>query len=150
MTDTEGRRRGRRRRDTEAQAGPTAPQQPPWRQSVRPFQPVDLATEEQIEAIHQTSLQILSEIGMDFLNPEARRLLAEAGARVDPDSERVRFDPDFIEEKIATAPSEFTLHARNPERNLRMGGDAVAFTAVSSPPNVSDEAGGRRVGNRED
>ena len=117
---------------------------------MRPFQPVDVATEEQIETIHQTSLQILSEIGMDFLNPEARRLLAEAGARVDPDSERVRFDPDFIEEKIATAPSEFTLHARNPERNLRMGGDAVAFTAVSSPPNVSDEAGGRRVGNRED
>jgi trimethylamine---corrinoid protein Co-methyltransferase len=150
VTDTEGRRRGRRRRDTEASAGPETPQQPPWRQSVRSFQPVDLATEEQIEAIHQTSLQILSEIGMDFLNPEARRLLAEAGARVDPDSERVRFDPDFIEEKIATAPSEFTLHARNPERNLRMGGDAVAFTAVSSPPNVSDEAGGRRVGNRKD
>jgi trimethylamine---corrinoid protein Co-methyltransferase len=150
VTDTEGRRRGRRRRDTSASAGPETPQQPPWRQSVRLFQPVDLATEDQIEAIHQTSLQILSEIGMDFLNPEARRLLAEAGARVDPDSERVRFDPDFIEEKIATAPSEFTLHARNPERNLRMGGDSVAFTAVSSPPNVSDEAGGRRVGNRKD
>ena len=117
---------------------------------MRSFAPVGLATEDQIEAIHQTSLQILSEIGMDFLNPEARRLLAEAGARVDPDSERVRFDADFIEEKIATAPSEFVIHARNPERNVHMGGDSVTFTAVSSPPNVSDEAGGRRVGNRED
>ena len=106
--------------------------------------------EEHIEAIHQTSMQILSEIGMDFLDEEARRLLAEAGARVDPDSTRVRFDPDFIEEKISTAPSQFTIHARNPERNLLMGGDAVTFTAVSSPPNVSDEAGGRRVGNRKD
>ncbi len=95
-------------------------------------------------------MQILSEIGMDFLNEEARRMLAEAGARVDPDSTRVRFDADFIEEKIATAPSEFTIHARNPDRNLVMGGDAVTFTAVSSPPNVSDEAGGRRVGNRKD
>jgi trimethylamine---corrinoid protein Co-methyltransferase len=114
------------------------------------FEPVDLVAEEQIELIHQASMQILSEIGMDFLNPEARRLLAEAGAQVDPDSDRVRFDPDFIEEKIATAPSEFTIHARNPERNLQMGGNAVAFTAVSSPPNVGDEAGGRRVGNRKD
>lgn len=95
-------------------------------------------------------MQILDEIGMDFLNPEARRLLAEAGARVDPDSERVRFDAAFIEETIKTAPSEFTLHARNPERNLHMGGNSVAFTAVSSPPNTSDEAGGRRVGNRKD
>jgi len=111
---------------------------------------VDLVAEDQIEAIHETSLQILSEIGMDFLNPEARRLLADAGARVDPNSERVRFDREFIEEKISTAPSEFTIHARNPERNIHMGGDSVAFTAVSSPPNVSDEAGGRRVGNRKD
>ncbi|HUG31451.1 MAG TPA: trimethylamine methyltransferase family protein [Acidimicrobiia bacterium] len=149
MTDT-GKRRGRRRRDSEAATGPVAPSQPPWRQSVRRFEPVALVPEEQIEAIHQTSLRILSEIGMDFLNPEARRLLAAAGAQVDPDSERVRFDPDFIEEKIATAPSEFTIHARNPERNIHMGGDSVAFTAVSSPPNVSDEAGGRRVGNRAD
>jgi trimethylamine--corrinoid protein Co-methyltransferase len=148
VDETQGRRRGRRPRGADDQ--PTTPQQPPWRQSVRPFRPVDLVSEEQIEAIHQASLQILSEIGIDFLNPEARRLLAAAGARVDPDSERVRFDPDFIEDKISTAPSEFTIHARNPERNIHMGGDHVAFTAVSSPPNVSDEAGGRRVGNRED
>jgi trimethylamine--corrinoid protein Co-methyltransferase len=124
--------------------------QPPWRQPTRRFRPVDLVDEDQIETIHRTSLQILSEIGIDFLNEEARRLLKEAGADVDPDSTRVRFDPGFIEETIETAPSEFTLYARNPERNLHMGGDSVAFTAVSSPPNVSDEAGGRRVGNRED
>lgn len=106
--------------------------------------------EEHIETLHQTSMQILSEIGMDILNDEARQMLADAGARVDPDSARVRFDADFIEERISTAPSEFTIHARNPERNIAMGGDAVTFTAVSSPPNVSDEAGGRRVGNRAD
>ena len=77
-------------------------------------------------------------------------MLSDAGARVDPDSERVRFDPEFIEETIATAPAEFTLHAPNPAKNLHIGGDAVAFTAVSSPPNTSDEVKGRRVGNRED
>jgi trimethylamine---corrinoid protein Co-methyltransferase len=150
VDDTQGRRRGRRKREEGADGQPAAPQQPPWRQSVRPFAPVDLVPEEHIETIHQTSLQILSEIGMDFLNDEARQMLGDAGARVDPDSARVRFDADFIEEKISTAPPEFTIHARNPERNIQMGGDAVAFTAVSSPPNVSDEAGGRRVGNRVD
>lgn len=103
-----------------------------------------------MQAIEDTSFQILSEIGLDFLDPEARRLLDEAGARVDPESERVRFDADFIKEKIATAPSEFTFHARNPERNLHMGGNSVAFGAVGSAPNSSDEAGGRRVGNHED
>jgi trimethylamine---corrinoid protein Co-methyltransferase len=140
-----GRRRGRSRPEH-----PAGPEQPPWRQPRRPFAPVDLATEEQIETIHETSLQILSEIGVDFLSPEARRLLAEAGAKVDPDSERVRFDPEFVTEVIATAPSAFTLHARNPERNLRIGDDAVAFTSVASAPNASDEAGGRRTGSHLD
>ncbi|HZD23504.1 MAG TPA: trimethylamine methyltransferase family protein [Acidimicrobiia bacterium] len=148
--ETQGRRRRRRRRDGGAGEGPPIPAQPPWRQPTRRFQPVDLADESQIEAIHQTSMQILSEIGVDFLNEEARELLKEAGADVDPDSERVRFEPSFIGEKIATAPSQFMLHARNPERNITLGGDSVAFTAVASPPNVSDEAGGRRVGNRAD
>lgn len=152
MTSQEahGRRRGRRRRESGAGDRPAPPAQPPWRQPIRRFQPVDLVDEEKIEVIHQTSLQILSEIGVDFLNEEARHLLAAAGADVDPESERVRFEAGFIEEKIATAPSQFTLHARNPERNVELGGDFVAFTAVSSPPNVSDEAGGRRVGNRAD
>lgn len=106
--------------------------------------------EDQIEAIHEISLQILSEIGIDFLNDEARRLLADAGARVDPDSERVCFDRDFIEETIKTAPPEFTIHAPNPERNLHIGGNAVTFGSVASAPNTSDEAGGRRTGARED
>lgn len=150
MEETQGRRRGRRQRAVVSPNGPATPQQPPWKQSVRSFAPVDLVPDSQIEVIHQTSLQILSEIGVDFLNDEARRLLDEAGAIVDPDSERVRFEPEWIEEKITTAPAEFTIHARNPARNIYMGGDYVAFTAVSSPPNVSDEGGGRRVGNRKD
>ncbi len=142
------RRRGRRSRGNRTEQSP--PLQQPWRQPRRHFSPVDLVPEDQVEAIHETSLEILSEIGIDFLHEDARRLLGEAGARVEPDSERVRFDREFIEETIKTAPSEFTLHAPNPERNLAIGGDGVAFTAVASPPNVSDEAEGRRQGNRRD
>ena len=139
---------GRGGRDRPSRAD--VPLQPPWHQPVRHFAPVDLATEEQIEAIHQTALQILAEIGIDFLDEDARHRLAEAGAQVDPDSERVRFDRDFIEEMISTAPSEFTIHAVNPERNLHMGGNTVAFGSVGSAPNTSDEVGGRRPGNHED
>ncbi|MDP3984604.1 MAG: trimethylamine methyltransferase family protein, partial [Acidimicrobiia bacterium] len=90
---------GRSGRDRPSRAD--VPLQAPWRQPVRHFAPVDLATEEQIEAIHQTALQILAEIGIDFLDEDARHRLAEAGAQVDPDSERVRFDREFIEEMIS-------------------------------------------------
>jgi trimethylamine:corrinoid methyltransferase-like protein len=99
MSSGRPQRRGRRRGQTHQPETPSLTQVP-WKQPTRHFPPTELATEDQIEAIHQTSLQILSEIGMDFLHPEARSLLAKAGARVDSDSERVRFDPEFIVEKI--------------------------------------------------
>ncbi len=146
MTSPAPQRRGRRRGRDEA--GPSLTQVP-WKQPRRHFAPTDLVSQDQVETIHETSLQILEELGVEFLDRETREVLqATGGVRVE--DMMVRFDPEFVEEVITTAPSEFTLHAVNPDRNLRMGGDAVSFGAVSSAPNVSDEAGGRRQGNRED
>src|SRR5207253_9054790 len=105
---------------------------------------------DELESIHLASLRVLGEIGMDFLDEEARDLLATAGARVEPGTQRVRFDADMVVERIKTAPSSFTLHATNPEHDLQIGGDWMAFGSVASAPNVADLDFGRRVGNRAD
>ena len=124
--------------------------QKPFRQPQRRFPPMEIVSADALEAIHRTALTILEEIGMDFLNAEARSLLKQAGADVRPDSLRVRFDPALIEEKIATAPAEFTLHARNPAHNVRLGGNWLAFPQMASAPNCSDADRGRRPGTQED
>jgi trimethylamine--corrinoid protein Co-methyltransferase len=62
----------------------------------------------------------------------------------------MRFDPDMVLERIRTAPSSFTLHAWNPEHDLHIGDDWLAFGTVGSPPNVADLDRGRRIGNRVD
>ncbi len=103
-------------------------------------------TDDELDAIHNASLRVLAETGIDFLHPEARRLLAVAGARVDGD--RVRFDPDMVLETVAHAPSEFTLHGRRAERDLRIGGDWVTYASVASAPNYVDLDGVRRTGDR--
>ena len=126
------------------------PQQRPWKQPRMPYEPVRVVTDDELEAIHAASLQVLAEIGMDFLDEEARNLLKAAGADVQPGSERVRFDPGMVEERIRTAPSEFVLHAPNPDHDIHVGGTWTAFGTVGSPPNVSDLDRGRRVGTRED
>jgi trimethylamine--corrinoid protein Co-methyltransferase len=102
---------------------------------------------EQVEAIHDASLRILEEIGMDFLHPEALEILGRAGAEVEPGGQRVRLDRGLVTEAVAQAPSEFTLHARNPAHDLRIGGKNIVFASVASPPNVSDLEKGRRPGN---
>ena len=146
MTGEQGARRGRRR---SRERTTPAVDQVPWKQPFRSFEPTELASEDQIEAIHQTSLTIMRDLGIKFLDTETREiLLATGGVKVE--GEVVFFEPEFVEEVIKTAPSEFTFHAPNPDRDLVMGGNAVAFGAVASAPNVSDEAGGRRAGSRAD
>jgi trimethylamine--corrinoid protein Co-methyltransferase len=114
------------------------------------YRPTEVISADELESIHDASLQVLEEIGMDFLDAGARELLVEAGATVEPGSDRVRFDRAMVVERIRTAPSSFTLHARNPAHDLHIGDDYIAFGAVSSAPNVADLSGGRRVGNRAD
>ena len=146
-SEAEGRggRRGARRGRRE---GPVQIEQPAFRRIFNPYAPMRAISDDELESIHIASLQVLEEIGIDFLLPEACDRLKAAGASVD--GQRVRFERALIEERIKTIPSSFTLHARNPERSVGVGGTEIVVCQVASTPNVSDLAGGRRVGNRVD
>ncbi len=137
----------RRRREKPSQA---KIDQLPFGQIENPFAPIDLLSEDELHRIHDASLDVLEQIGINFLLDEAREILKIAGADVDKNSTRVRFDRNLILESIAKAPSEFTIHARNSERNLKIGGRWLSFSTVAGPPNASDLEGGRRSGNFED
>jgi len=122
----------------------------PWRRLVNPFRPVEILSADHVEAIHRASLRILAEIGMEVMGDRALDAFAAAGARVDLLTRNVRLDPEHVEALVALAPSEFTLHARNPERNIVFGGTHLVFGAVGGPAFVSDLDRGRRAGNAAD
>lgn len=138
----------RRRRSPDSES--KVPEQPPYRQLRNPYRPVEILSADEIEAIHEASLTVLEDIGINFLLPEAREILKAAGADVENNGARVRFDRGLIEQSVSTIPRQFTLHARNPVRNLKFGGDYLNIGSVSSPPNVSDIKRGRRGGNYAD
>lgn len=140
----------RRRPGRAERAARPAPSTARYRHLQHRFPPSPVISEDELEAIHQTSLQILEEMGMDFMHEGAREILRQAGAEVRAGSERVRIPRELVLQAIRTCPSEFTLHARNPERNIAIGGRNLAFAQVASPPNCSDLQGGRRAGNQAD
>src|SRR5713226_6156323 len=78
--------------------------------------------------------RIVSELGVDFLHDDAIAALEAAGQKVE--GQLVKFDPDWILEQVAKAPQEFELQARNPERNIHIGGRHMAFGAVYGCPFV--------------
>jgi trimethylamine--corrinoid protein Co-methyltransferase len=125
-------------------------EQPPFRQLKIPFKPTEIVSADELESIHRASLRVLREIGVDVLHEGARKIMKEHGADVSEGSERVRFDSDMLLELVGHAPSEFTIHARNPAHNVRFGGNNLVLSQMASAPNCSDLDSGRRPGNQAD
>ncbi|TCP60556.1 trimethylamine--corrinoid protein Co-methyltransferase [Rhodovulum bhavnagarense] len=109
----------------------------------------DLLNAEALEIIEQNAEIVLEEIGVTFAeNPDALTRWREAGA--DVQGERVRLPRGLARTLCATAPARFTQHARNPARNVDIGGRSLVLAPVYGPPFVRDLDGGRRYGTIED
>jgi trimethylamine--corrinoid protein Co-methyltransferase len=119
----------------------------PLRNALPPITPL---SRDQIEAIHDASLRILEEIGIEFQGAAAFELFRKAGAMVEVSSGLVRIPRELVMRALQTAPASFTLTPRNPERALHVGEDHISFSLVAGPPNVHDCINGRRSGNHAD
>lgn len=84
--------------------------------------------------------RLVSEIGVEFGSERALELFRRAGQKVGDDTSDtvVRFDPEFVLEQVAKAPSSFDLQARNSANTVHIGGDSMAFGAVYGPPFVRE------------
>lgn len=126
------------------------PRQVPWRRLTNPYPPMRVISDDQVEAIHEASMEILETLGLEILDDGALDRLAREGQSVDHATKRVRLDRNWVLERIASAPGEAVLHARNPERWVAIGGDHIVFAPVGGPPNCHDMERGRRPGNSAD
>ncbi|MDX1609618.1 MAG: trimethylamine methyltransferase family protein [Halofilum sp. (in: g-proteobacteria)] len=142
--------RERRRRSGSGRRTANLVPQLPWRSVENGFRPLEILDPEQIERIHDCSLRILEELGVELMNAESRDLFEQAGATVDHETGVVRVDRGLLESLLATAPSSVTLTPRNPEHAITLGGRHLNFTLVAGPPNVHDCVNGRRAGNYRD
>jgi len=116
----------------------------------RTLAPFEVLDEEGLSLIEHNADTILEEVGLDFRgDPVALRLLHEAGA--DVDGERVRFPRGMCRQIVqATAPRQFTQHARNPANSVQIGGPHIVFAPNYGSPFVRDLDTGRRYGTLED
>ena len=147
--DVAARRRQGRRRHDEGSA-PAAPRALRYRKLVNPLLRQPAMSEDRIEALHETALKVLEELGLRVLNAEARSIYAAAGAEVDEATRMVRIDRALVAAALKSAPGEFDMPGGSPERTVRMGGDHCAFVCVGGPPNISDLDHGKRTGTLKD
>ena len=96
----------------------------------------EILSPDAIETLDKGWRRIVSEIGVEFILPEAVEIFAKAGQKTEGDN--VWLDPDFVLEQVAKAPREFDVQARNPEHTIHIGGDHMAFASVYGPPFVRE------------
>ncbi len=103
----------------------------------------EVLDEAALDMIERNAETVLAEIGVNFVdNPAALQRWRDAGAEIE--GERVRIPRGLARKLCSTAPSSFTQHARNPERNVVIGGKNLVLAPVYGPPFVRDAEGGRR------
>src|ERR1041384_3483651 len=103
----------RRRPDRAAGRGASAIPQLPPRRVRNPYPPMQILSADQVEAIHEASLHILENFGIEVMSAKALSLFEKAGATVDHATQTVRLDRGLVAESLKTAPSAYTLTPRN-------------------------------------
>ena len=94
----------------------------------------EILSPDAVETLERGWKRIVSELGVEFLLPEAVELFAQAGMRTEGDN--VWLDPDFVLEQVAKAPRSFDVQARNPAHNVHLGDDHMVFSSVYGSPFV--------------
>src|SRR3954451_19817213 len=128
----------RRRRSADrahSRSGAAIPQLP-LRRLRNPYPPMALLSADQVEAIHEASLHILENFGIEVMSKRALALFEKAGAAVDHASQTVRLDRGLVDEALKTTRPTYDLTPRNPDHTVHIGGDTINFTLVAGPPNV--------------
>lgn len=82
-------------------------------------------SDQEVQQVFETAVRLLSELGMGEVPERLTQDFIRAGACVA--DERILFPREMIERAIATAPKQFTLHGRDPDRSIDIGGDRVYF-----------------------
>ena len=90
----------------------------------------------QIARIDAASMDILENVGVQFRDAIALEDWRRAGAKVE--GEMVYLDRGLVRDLIRTIPSEFTYHARDPKKNLRLGGRHSVFVPMTGAPYLRD------------
>jgi trimethylamine--corrinoid protein Co-methyltransferase len=109
----------------------------------RNLAPVEVLGEEGLSLIESNADLLLDRVGVEVIDfPEALGIFRDAGC--DVTETRVRFPAGLARSLIATAPSGFTQHARNPDHDVVIGDPHLVFAPAYGSPFVRDLDGGRR------
>jgi len=105
------------------------------------MQPLKLVSSEEVESIHQATLRILGEVGVQLTESKSRKLLTAAGAAVR--GTRLLIPPELVEKCLAQAGRKTSIRGRG-GTSKTLGDGSLYFHNLGGAPHVFDAASGKR------
>jgi trimethylamine--corrinoid protein Co-methyltransferase len=110
-----------------------------------------ILSEDERRIIHQQSIRILNEVGAAFHSQKARQILKKYGAQVDDETKIARIPKELVDQALASAPNEFTLGGRLPEKDFNLPAMRPGYVLDNGGIFVRDfKTGERRPSNYQD
>ncbi|MGE5072880.1 MAG: trimethylamine methyltransferase family protein [Anaerolineae bacterium] len=109
-----------------------------------------LLSPEQVERVHQASLEVLENTGLLVRHEKARRIFARHGCNANADTQIVRFPRNVVEQFRQLMPPTFTFRGRDPQFDRTLPGDGPVVVTGSSAPNIIDPLTGQERRSRSD
>lgn len=97
-------------------------------------------TQDDIHKIHEASMEVFEEVGVQVNYPEALECFAAAGAHVDQATNIVKMKAEQVELLLSTAPSLITLYGRDESgtHDLTIGSNKVYMGTGGTALNVQE------------
>jgi trimethylamine--corrinoid protein Co-methyltransferase len=106
---------------------------------------------EDLDAVHEATLDLMENYGLQIHGEEALEIYSAAGCDVDKSTDRVRFPRNLVNDSIESCPPEFTLCGRDPKNDTPVGGKNVVFKNFGTGVMLMDPyTGERRESTKED
>ena len=99
---------------------------------------VELLTHEQVESVHESSLEILENVDVFVRNEETREHFVKHGCLVDVETQIINFPSAVVEHFCQAIPLTFTFHGRDLLYDRTIPGDGPLVITGSSAPDIID------------
>lgn len=98
-----------------------------------------ILSNQELESLHQATVRILTEAGVKFESEKALDIFRQKGFTVDRD--KVLISETQLSDALTSTIDNFTLHARNAEKSIKISRFSTVFVPTGGAPNISDEKG---------
>ena len=95
-------------------------------------------TEDELRDIHAATLEVLWKTGIFVEDDEALEIFDSGGTAINKKREIVKIPPHVVEEAIQSAPEIVILAGRDPEKNILLERNRVAFDCFGEAIQIVD------------